>query len=249
MVQRIEAAFASLGARFADAGVRLGVNGAGKQAAGGGWAVFLGTGSPLSHALGANGQLTLRQLRSLEEFFFSRGADAIVEVADVWQLEPWLTGLGYELAGVEQVLLHTLTPGAYAPHAEVADCGARVEEWAQAVQVGFGMEVTATGQLLGRILGCETLLGMLDANRITATAAFALVDEFGYCFADATLPEHRGQGKQRALIEHRRWLASEGGARYCVAETAPESGSERNYLRCGFERVFLRQTFVKRVPI
>lgn len=243
MVQRIEQAFAALGSRFADSGVRLGA-GAAKQSAGSGWATFLGIGSPLTHVVGADGKLTREHLQSLEDFFFTRGADATIEVADIWQLENWLTGQGYEMAGMEQVLEADAVRGA--AQGQVVNCADRLDDWAIAVQLGFGMEPTPGGHLLGRILASETALGIVRDGELAASAGHAVVGDVGYCFADSTLPAFRGQGLQQQLIQHRLWLTAEAGAGYCVAETAPGSGSQRNYIRCGFVPVFLRQTWVKR---
>jgi GNAT superfamily N-acetyltransferase len=243
MVQRIERAFAGLGERFAEAGSQLGC-GAAKQPAGAGWATFLGTGSPLTHVVGADGQLTREHLNELEEFFFTRGADAVIEVADVWQLNPWLTSQGYELAGSEQVLE---AEAGGSRQDEVMDCSERLDDWSVAVQLGFGMEPSPSGLLLGRILASQTPLGIPREGRIAASAGHAVVGEVGYCFADSTLEAFRGQGFQQRLIQHRLWLTAEAGGRYCVAETLPGSGSERNYRRCGFVPAFLRQTFVKRL--
>ncbi len=248
MVQRIEQAFAALGARFADTGLRLGC-GAARQSAGAGWATFLGVGSPLTHVVGANGQLTREHLDVLEKFFFERGADAVMEVADVWQLEPWLTGQGYELAGSEQVLETAVDPASQAPDPLVSNCSGNIDDWALAVQLGFGMEPSAAGQLLGQILASETPLGIWKQGRLAASAALAVVGEVGYCFADSTLVAERGQGFQQALIRHRLWLTALAGANLCVAETLPGSGSERNYLRCGFNKAFMRQTYVKHLVV
>ena len=221
-------------------------SGGAKEPAGRGWATFLGVGSPLTHVVGTDGELTRERLLALEEFFFARGADAILEVADVQQWEPWLTSLGYELAGSEQVLAKLLDSKGHPAQLDVIDCTERLDEWAEAVQLGFGMEPSPAGQLLGRILASETALGIPRDGRLAASAAFAAVGDVGYCFADSTLPDYRDHGLQQTLIRHRLWLAAQVEAHYCVAETAPNSGSERNYLRNGFERVFLRQTFVKR---
>ena len=246
MVQRIEQAFAALGSRFADSGIQLGA-GAAKQAAGAGWATFLGAGSPLTHVVGTDGQLTRPDLEALEDFFFTRGADAIIEVADIWQLDTWLTSQGYEMAGMEQVLEADAVRGV--PQSKVVNCADRLDDWAIAVQLGFGMEPTPSGHLLGRILASETALGILRDGQLAASAGHAVVGDVGYCFADSTLPAFRGQGLQQELIQHRLWLTAAAGARYCVAETAPGSGSQRNYIRCGFVPVFLRQTWVKRCAL
>ena len=245
MVQRIEQAFATLGARLADAGARWGYS-ASRQAVGSGWATFLGAGSPLTHVVGADGHLTREHLDALEGFFFARGADAILEIADTWKLEPWLTSLGYQLNGKEQVLAAVVNAPA-SPERAVMDCSLRLDDWALAVQQGFGMVPTPDGLLLGRILASETPLGILSGTQLAATAAHAMVDDVGYCFADSTLEAFRGHGLQQALIRHRLWLTATAGGTLCVAETVPGSGSERNYRRCGFAPVFQRQTFFKRL--
>lgn len=244
MVQRIEQAFAGLGARFVDAAERLGF-GAAKLPAGSGWATFLGAGSPLTHLIGVGGQITREQLQALEDFFFARGADAILEVADIWQAGAWLAGQGYELRGSEQVLETPVRLADTAPRPEVIDCRDALDDWILAVQLGFGMEPSEDGRRLGQVLASQCALGIRRDGHLAASAAHAVIDKVGYCFADSTLSAHRGQGLQSALIQHRLWLTAQAGAQYCVAETAPGSASERNYRRAGFVPVFLRQTWVK----
>ncbi len=192
--------------------------------------------------------MTRAQLQELESFFFTRGADAILEVADVWQLAPWLESQGYELRGSEQVLEAQVNPGNSAPSLDVLDCGEALDDWALAVQLGFGMEPSEDGRRLGQVLASEQALGIRRDGQLAASAAFAVVGDVGYCFADSTLPAFRGRGLQLALIQHRLWLTAQAGAHYSVAETAAGSGSERNYRRAGFAPVFLRQTWVKPRP-
>jgi acyl-CoA synthetase (NDP forming) len=57
---------------------------------------------------------------------------------------------------------------------------------------------------------------------------------------DNTHPRERRRGHQRLLIEARLGLALQLGLAHAIAEVAPGSTSERNYLRCGFERAYIR---------
>jgi hypothetical protein len=59
---------------------------------------------------------------------------------------------------------------------------------------------------------------------------------------DATLPTARRHGAQTALIEARLNATPEGVI--ATAEVAPGSGSERNYLRCGFVVAYTRSHYV-----
>jgi GNAT superfamily N-acetyltransferase len=72
---------------------------------------------------------------------------------------------------------------------------------------------------------------------------------------DATLPEYRGQGFQRALIERRLKDAFDFGSPFAVAETARPSmvyerrdASYRNYLRSGFSLSHYSANFGERSP-
>jgi hypothetical protein len=59
----------------------------------------------------------------------------------------------------------------------------------------------------------------------------------------ATSSSSRGRGAQRALIEGR--LQTVAATAIVAAEVAPGSGSERNYLRCGFRVAYTRSHDVR----
>jgi hypothetical protein len=67
----------------------------------------------------------------------------------------------------------------------------------------------------------------------------AISDDDVVIFAnDTTIPEARRLGAQTALIQARLTMVGEDAV--AVAEVAPGSGSERNYIRCGFEIAYTR---------
>jgi len=62
---------------------------------------------------------------------------------------------------------------------------------------------------------------------------------------DATLPSARRSGAQIALIHARLGMAAARGLACLVAEVAPGSTSERNYLRCSFEIAYRRTHYAR----
>jgi hypothetical protein len=64
---------------------------------------------------------------------------------------------------------------------------------------------------------------------------------------DGTVPAARGRGMQEALIDYR--LRALPAGTIATAEVSPGSGSERNYLRCGFEIAYARTHWRKQLAI
>jgi GNAT superfamily N-acetyltransferase len=64
----------------------------------------------------------------------------------------------------------------------------------------------------------------------------------------STLPESRGQGVQTTLIRHRLRVAAASGCDLATSVAVPDSISERNLIRHGFERVFSIEHWVRRPP-
>ena len=64
---------------------------------------------------------------------------------------------------------------------------------------------------------------------------------------DATRPSARGRGAQTALIQARLRTAATLGLVGLMAEVAPGSTSERNYLRCGFAIAYRRAHYARKL--
>jgi hypothetical protein len=65
---------------------------------------------------------------------------------------------------------------------------------------------------------------------------------------DATAPRARSRGSQTAIIQARLQAIAALSFSCAVAEVAPGSTSERNYLRCGFEIAYKRLWYSKAIP-
>jgi hypothetical protein len=87
------------------------------------------------------------------------------------------------------------------------------------------------------------LHGLRDADRWVACGQSVAYGDVAIFGCDGTLPEARGRGAQTALIEKR--LGELDRGMIAVAEVAPGSTSERNYVRCGFRVAYARTHYVR----
>lgn len=93
----------------------------------------------------------------------------------------------------------------------------------------------------------------LDGDDPAGAAALFVTDSTGYLGLAGTLPEHRGQGAQSALLAARIRRARELGCELVVTETGERredrpSNSYRNILRAGFTEVAVTANWVGRSP-
>ena len=86
-------------------------------------------------------------------------------------------------------------------------------------------------------------LGVRAGGRVIACGQ-AVTDEDAVIFGNYnTIADARRRGAQTALIQAR--LAMAETSALAIAEVAPGSGSERNYVRCGFEIAYTRSLFTR----
>ncbi|HEX5435464.1 MAG TPA: GNAT family N-acetyltransferase, partial [Candidatus Angelobacter sp.] len=67
-------------------------------------------------------------------------------------------------------------------------------------------------------------------------------------FGAATLPEFRGRGIQKALLNERLRIVQEAGCDLAVTLTMPGTSSQRNAERAGFRTAYTKVVVVKRHP-
>ena len=119
-----------------------------------------------------------------------------------------------------------------------------VEPWVAISQQGFDPPIDdAVRELVdvaARLPG-SVRLGVRAGDRWIACGQVVVEDDTVIFANDSTIPEARRMGAQTALIQAR--LATVNDGSLVIAEVAPGSGSERNYLRCGFEVAYTRTQF------
>ncbi|HLK64173.1 MAG TPA: GNAT family N-acetyltransferase [Bryobacteraceae bacterium] len=249
LARRIEAAEAA-NAR----GCSAGPNAAFLEVAGG-CAIFVGTNSPLTQAVGLGliGPVGKAEIEALEDFFRSRGARVVVDLcplADHGLLEA-LSARGYRVTEFNNVLVKRLagTEIGITPRVRRA-LPDESELWSHTVGCGFfdQRELTTEEMDVGRTIfampGAVCYLAASENGQPAAAAALAVQTGMATLFADSTIARFRGAGLHRELIAAR---LHEGLARGCDAATAstlPGSASQRNYERMGFEVVYTKITLV-----
>ena len=87
------------------------------------------------------------------------------------------------------------------------------------------------------------MYGVRDGVRWIGCAQAVTYDDVVIFGNDGTDPAERGRGVQTALITGR--LEALPAGTLVTAEVAPGSGSERNYLRCGFQIAYERTSYVR----
>lgn len=252
---RLEHADARRSLEFVRAGARLHP---GSQSAwlalGDGYAIFAGAGSPLNKAIGfgispRDGQ---EELRTLEEFYHSRGALPAIDLAPYAgsALLESLARRGY----VPRYFLNVLAAETVTLRIDDTATGAvRIRRaapedgslWSRTVAAGFadGEEVTPedlrlfTTQFHGATSHCY--LAELEGR--TAGGGFmAVCDGVALLGATSVLPEFRNLGVHAALLRERLGAAADLGCDIIMSSTSPGSPSQRNLQRHGLRVMYTK---------
>lgn len=220
----------------------------------GGRAVFLGSDSPLTHAigLGLNGEVKPADLDRLEDFY--RGRDLSVKIDLCPLADPSLVNLlarrGYHPVEFANVLFRSLDGDILCatqngrPSVRQIAIDER-EIWSRILARGFFelQELTHPLIEIGLIIcnapSTRCLVGPADGEPAGA-GGLACWGDMALMFADSTLPEFRNRGLHTALIQARVAIARQEGCRIATADTLPGSGSQRHYERCGFQVVYTK---------
>jgi hypothetical protein len=257
LARRLEAAEALNGAECAEAQRLLDpAVGATVREVAGGSAIFVGPGSPLTHAvgLGMHGPVLPEELDRLEAFYRARGATVSVDLcplADASLLE-LLGSRGYRTTEFMNVLIRPLTGLEIAPpEIPIRLVNAGEEElWARTVGRGFLEKdaLTAEEMDVGRNIfhmpGSLCYLAFAG-NHAVAAGAMAMHGGLATLFADSTTAGFRGIGLQSALIRERLRTALGAACDLAAASTLPGSVSQRNYERNGFQVAYTKAILVR----
>jgi GNAT superfamily N-acetyltransferase len=267
LARRVEEAWAYLGVENARAQARLNPgSGATSLPIGGGYAVFMGPGSPLSQVQGVGlfGPVDDAELEQMEAFYRERGSPVQLELASLADATvlTLLGRRGYRAYEQTHVLVRPVGPrepstaggsahdrraDARATEVEVAPVRAgEVVNWAESVLRCFFPD---PAELPRPLLEGAIAMASIPAvscwlaraeGRIAGGGALVFHNGLALICGDGTLPEFRSRGVQTALLRARLDHARRSGCDLAVICTQPGSSSQRNAERQGFQVVYAR---------
>lgn len=255
LARRVETAEALNGVACAEAHQGLNpARGATMLEVSGGFAIFVGIESPLTHAVGLGMRCPVRaeEIDRMEDFYRTRGAPVSVELCPLADasLVDLLGERAYSVTEFNNVLVRPLA-GAELASAESLRLAYADEEhlWARTVGRGFleKDELTPDEMEVGSAIWhmpesrCYLAFG---GGRAAAAAAMTIHSGLATLFADSTVLGFRGSGLQGALIRERLRVAVEQGCDMATASTLPGSVSQRNYERHGFQVAYTKTILV-----
>ena len=216
----------------------------------GGVALFAGEGSPLTQAygMGFDGVVLHEHIEEFEDFFESRGSIPMMdacEAADETLFEV-LKERGYRLTDTKHVLTRSLEDFDDLEEPEVEGLTILVgpgPEWAEVVAEGFYPDITLPLYLQAifeTYLDLESsvcFLAFID-DEPAGGGALGVYEEIGMLYSASVLPEFRGRGIQKALLHARMEYARAAECEYAMVFTAPNSTSEKNVMKIGFEKAY-----------
>jgi GNAT superfamily N-acetyltransferase len=253
---RLEQAEAVANARFVDTRARLMPDsGAEWIEVAGAYAMYDGTRSPCTQTFG----LGLFQLpdasdmEKLETFFKQRAAPVLHEVCPLADkaLLPMLNERGYRPVELSQVMFLPLGEGVPSIAVGNETLRARVvsqdeqDLWAVTAAEGW-REFTEVGDLMRDLMRVSAAREdgacfLVELNGRPIAAGALLIHHGVALLAGAsTIPEWRGRGAQRLLLQHRLQYALEAGCDLAMVCAEPGSASQRNSERQGFRIAYTR---------
>jgi hypothetical protein len=232
----------------------------------GGLATFAVAGSPLNKVagLGFDGVPAEAQLEDLERELARRGAPVQVELASLADpaVGELLSRRGYVLVGVENVLARPVAadPPRTAPGIELSEIGpTELEAWIDVTVTGFMTPDTQGVQshesfprqiiedAVGDIVRAEGHRCWIARRGGVAAGAASMrsCERVAQLCGASTLPEHRRNGVQSALLATRLVAAAAAGCDVAVITTQPGSTSCQNAMKQGFELLYVRNVLVR----
>lgn len=157
-------------------------------------------------------------------------------------LLPALTERGYQLRYALNAYTHDLKDLPPLPQADLRQSH-DPEDWASVAARGFDCAPELM-QAVARAKGTDLFIIWLG-GRIAGTAALSIEGDLAALHGTATLPEFRGLGVQTAFLAYRLAFAKLRQTKLTTVFVSPQSASERNVRRAGFELAGMRLTFTK----
>jgi ribosomal protein S18 acetylase RimI-like enzyme len=259
LAMRLEAAEDLAQLRYAEAAARTYPEaGIASEEVAGGHMVFDRVGSPIGRAiaLGLRGPITSADIDRIEQFYFSRGADAQLEVTPLADesLFQLVRHRAYRLAELNNVLARGLAGGekfsATAAGFEIRR--AEPEEAERCVGItaeAFGKDFPPEmAQFVAPMFSSSDLLFVAESGGELAAVGAGLISpehKMVAFFGAATRIKFRGRGLQTALIGARLNAAVEAGCTLAVTVTRGGTTSQRNAERLGFTVQYTKAVMVR----
>lgn len=252
--RRLERAEAHASARFVEARARMSPDsGAAWIEVEGAYAMFDAVGSPITQTfgLGVFSHPTPQGFDTLEAFFETRGAAVFHEVS------PLADAAALTLLNERRYRPCELTSVMFRPIDDGSDARARtdvVARLATADELDMWADVSARGwsevpEVVEFVRGFARLAGTAADTyqfsaeidgAMAATASLVMHGGVALLAGASTVPEARGRGAQRALVETRLGYAAAHGCSLAMICAAPGSVSQRNAERQGFRIAYTR---------
>jgi GNAT superfamily N-acetyltransferase len=260
LAERIERAEARLIAESSDAArVRRGDTLGFARPLAGGVASFAEADSPFNKiaGLGFSAVPDAAALDQVEAAFAGLGAPVQVELCQLADpaLGVFLTGRGYRLESFENVLGRRVTD-ADVPEDVRLIRDDELDRWLSEVADAFAVADTEglpSHEDFPRQTVIDAMADMAGVTRYAAWrggefaggASFRVTDGIAQFTGAATVPAHRRQGVQTALLRARLAAAATAGCDVAVVTTQPGSKSHQNVQRQGFDLLYARAILVK----
>jgi GNAT superfamily N-acetyltransferase len=265
LARRIELAEALAAVEGAETLARLRPgSGAAVERIAGGFAVYCGTNSPITHAVGMGlaGAVSEEELDRLENFYRSRGEPVRVETCPLanHSFVEKLGKRGYRVTEFSNVMVFPLDAANGAQAWPEPPEGMSIEKigheqidlWTLTVSQGFAEHFPVTQEILEVMkmfaLGpsAECYLARID-GKVAGGATLAIRHGVAGLFGASTLTAFRGRGVQTALLHKRLARAAEASCELAVSLAVPGSTSQRNIVRQGFSVLYTRVKFEKEI--
>lgn len=257
LAQKLERTEASSNAAFVEARARIfPASRAEWTEIAGVYAMFDGAESPLTQTfgLGVFDPVTEAEIKRLEAFFAKHGAPVVHEVSPLADasLLPLLSARGYQPIELTSVMFQPITGENIFDLSNNQNIKTRIikpgEEklWAQTSANGWATEMPGLaefmfelGQISAQATGGFPFLAEIE-NVPVSTGMLFIYDDVALLGGASTIPEHRKQGAQSALLDARLRFAAEQGCTLAMMGAAPGSQSQRNAEKNNFRIAYTR---------
>ena len=199
-------------------------------------------------------RMTAADVNRIEQFYFSRGADAQLEVTPLADesLFQLVRQRPYRLAELNNVLARTLAPGETFGASGFEIRRAQPNEAERCVEItaeAFGNEFPPEmAQFIAPMFSSSDLLYVAVADDELVAAGTGLISpehKMVALFGAATRLKCRGRGLQTALLNARLNAAVEAGCTLAVIVTRGGTSSQRNAERLGFTLAYTKAVMVR----